>query len=196
MTHTYTNITLLDVEPDEAATWLADNDYTAAVSPQVDDITVIYENTLADHAADDEPLDALVTLASEISYELGCSAWLIIVDANAALIYTLYTDGEAIDSYGVRDGIPPDGGDPQILVNLFDAPKRQIKVVRNALNRQLDPTTETASARLEKVIEALEVPQMIAGYNYQRVTGGDTPPIFSPDDLLHVQPNDESDTGA
>jgi len=192
MTTTYTNITLIDVEPDEAAAWLAENGITAALSPAIDDITVVYENVLSDSADEDEPLEALLEAASEMSYELGCVAWLVIVDEDNVLIYTVYSDGEVIDSYGVRAGDAPEGGDAEILVDLFGAPKRQIKVVRAALQRELDPSRETASKRVAKVLTALDLPTMAVGYDYARITGGDTPPEFDIDDIVTVG-NDETD---
>lgn len=193
MTTTYTNITLIDVEPDEAAAWLAENGATAAVSPAVDDLTAVYENTLADHADDEEPLEALLALASEISYELGCAAWLVIVDEDDALIYTLYRDGEPVDGYGVRTGEAPEGGDADTLAALFDAPKRQIKVIRTALNRPLDRAHESATDRLRKLLDALVLPDIISGYDYARVTSGDVPSAFRPEDLIMVTTDDEDE---
>jgi hypothetical protein len=194
MTTTYTNITLVDVEPDEAAAWLAENGHTAAISPSVDDLTVVYENTLADHAEDDEPLEALLTVASEISYELGCMAWLVIVDEDAVLIYTLYSDGEAVDSYGVRVGDKPDGGDPDFLAARFERPKKAIKEIRRILNRQLDGTSETASARLEKLLTVLDLPTIAVGYDYARLQAGETPSHFTAEDLLWVSADDDKDS--
>ncbi len=194
MTTTYTNITLIDVEPDEAATWLAENGHTAAISPMIDDLTVVYENTLADHANDEEPLEALLAVASEVSYELGCMAWLFIVDEDATLIYTLYSDGDPIDSYGVRVDEQPEGGDPDTLAKVFDAPKKQIKEIRRVLNRALDGTTETASVRLTKLLTTLELPTMAVGYDYARLLGGEVPSDYAADDLMWVGVDDEDDS--
>lgn len=193
MTTTYTNITLIDVEPDEAAAWLAENGHTAAVSPMIDDVTVVYENTLADHADDEEPLEALLAVASEMSYELGCMAWLFIVDADAALIYTLYADGEVVDSYGVRVGAPPDGGNPDELAERFGIPKKAIKDVRRVLNRELDGSDETASARMAKLLAMLELPTIAVGYDYARLVAGETPPDFTADEVLWVRVDDDDE---
>jgi hypothetical protein len=193
MTTTYTNITLIDVDPEEAAQWLAENSVTAAISPSIDDIIVIYENILAEHTDNAEPLEPLLDIASEISYELGCIAWLVMVDNDEVLIYTLYNDGDIIDGYGVRAGEAPEGGDPEGLVDLFGVAKRQVKVVRAALNRELNPQQETASERLTKVLTALSLPTIAVGYDCARVMSGDTPAAFLADEILTVGEDDENE---
>jgi hypothetical protein len=193
MTTTYTQILLLDVEPGEAAAWLGENDFNAVVSPELDRITVVFDNVFADHADDEEPLEVLLTLASEISYELGCVSWLVIVDADVALIYTVYDDGEIIDSYGVRTGEPPEGGDAEILADTFDAPKKQVKVIRTALNREMNPATESASARLSKLMAALGLPTAAIGYDYARLQGGDLPDNYAQDDLIVIEANEDAE---
>ena len=199
MTTTYTNITLFDVEPDEAAEWLVQDGYVAAVSPRIGTgDTIVYENTLANHADDEEPLESLLMLASEVSYELGCMALLIIVDEDAALIYTLYSDGEVLDSYGVRVGEPPEGGDAEKLVEVLGIGlgKKDIKTVRRILNRELDGTSETASARLTALLESLKLSTVTVGYDYDRLLAGETPAEFTPDDLLWVGEDDDDDEDA
>ncbi|MEM6281894.1 MAG: hypothetical protein AAF787_06855 [Chloroflexota bacterium] len=191
MTTTYTNITLLDVDQPEAAAWLAENSYTAAVSPTIDDITVVYDTVLADHADDDEPLEHLLRLASEMSYELGCMAWLVIVEADAVLIYSFYSDGELTDSYGAPPDEAPDGGDAEMLVDAFDLPKRAVKTVRTALKREMRSATE----RHEKLLAALEAPALALRCGYESIKAGELPTgVDSADDLIFVDVDDDEAT--
>lgn len=187
---TYTNITLLDVDQDEAVTWLAENGFTAAVTPVVEPITVIFDNVLADEADTEEPVEALLKLASEISYELGCAAWLVIVDADdAVLIYSLYLDGDLLDSYGVKGSENPDGGNPETLADTFGAPKRQIKHAKAALNRQIPDPSE----RHLKLIEALMLPSTAVGIGFAEVKAGKLPDgVESADEIVFIEP-DESE---
>ena len=191
MTTTYTNITLTGVTQAEAAAWLAEN-AAAAVSPNVDDITVIYDNVLADHAGDDEPLDALLKLTSEISYELGCAAWLVIVDDDSALIYSLYADGELADGYGAAAGKPLEGGDAEKLAGVFGLPKQAIKVIRGLLKREIASATERHAA----LLEALELPPLALRSSYASIQAGKLPPgVGSRGELVFVTLDTGKDTG-
>lgn len=192
MTHTYTNITLVDVEQGEAAEWLAENGVLAAVSPMVDDITVIYENTIEAHADDEEPLEALIVLASEASYELGCIAWLVVVDNDAALVYSLYVDGELIDSYGAARGLPPEGGNAERLADTFGLPKKQIKLIRTLLNRPLN-ADESASERHAKLVELLALAPIAARHSYATLQAGTVPPLFALEDVIFITAADDDD---
>lgn len=191
MTTTYTHITLLDVDQAEAAEWLAENDTTAAVSPTVNDTTLVFDNVLAEHADDDEPLDALLLLASEMSYELGCPAWLMIVNEDDALIYSLYRDGDLIDTYGVNSQSAPDGGDPELLAALFDRPKKDIKNIRAILKRPLKREHESASQRLRSLLDVLGVPPLGVNVSYASLKADVAPPAFSLEDVVFVEPDED-----
>ncbi|MEL6150554.1 MAG: hypothetical protein AAGK74_13705 [Chloroflexota bacterium] len=183
MTTTYTNIILLDVEQTEAAEWLAENGYTAAISPTIDDITVIYDTVLADNADADEPLEELLRLASEISYELGCMAWLMMIEDDAVMIYSFYSDGNLVDSYGAPPDDTPEGGDADLLADAFNQPKRAVKTVRTALNRQMNSATE----RHEKLLAALEAPALALRASYESIKSGNLPAgVDNADDMIFV----------
>lgn len=188
MTNTYTNITLLDIAQEEAAEWLGENGYTAAVSPTIDDVTVVYDNVLEDYAGDDDPVEELLKLASELSYEHGCIAWLVIVDSDDVLTYSLYDDGELMDSYGVKVGDPPDGGDAELLADVFGVPKRAIKAVRTVLKRDIP----SATARHEKLLTALDLPLLALRASYAAILNGELPAgVESEDDIMIVEPDDD-----
>lgn len=190
MTNTYTNITLLDIAQEEAAEWLGENDYTAAVSPTIDDVTVIYETVLDDYADVDEPIEELLKLASELSYEHGCIAWLVIVDTDDALVYSLYDDGELVDNYGVRAGSPPDGGDAEMLADAFGAPKRAIKNIRAVLKRDITSATK----RHEMLLTELDLPFLALRASFQSILDGELPQgVESEDDIMIVEPDDEDE---
>ena len=188
MTTTYTNITLLDIGQDEAADWLAENNYTGAVSPMIDDVTVIYDDVLREYADEDEPLEELLKLASEFSYEFGCVAWLVIVNDDTVLIYSLYIDGELMDNYGVKAGEDADGGDAELLADTFGVPKRAIKYVRAALNREIP----SAQDRHAQVLTALELPRLALGTSYESIMDGTLPEgVESEDELMFVGADEE-----
>lgn len=184
---TYTNITLLDVEQAEAVDWLTDNGHTAAVSPTIDNLTVIYDNILADYEAAAEPIEELLKLASELSYELGCVAWLVIVDDDNALIYSLYEGGDLLDSYGSARGQVPDGGTAERLADIYGAPKRAIKTVRTILRREMDSATD----RHAQLLEALSLPALAVGASYERIAAGQLPNgVDNLDDIIVIAPDD------
>jgi hypothetical protein len=188
MTTTYTNITLLDIGQDEAADWLTENGYIGAVSPVIDGLTVIYDNVLREYADADEPLEELLKLASEISYEFGCVAWLVIVNDDTVLIYSLYIDGELMDSYGVKAGEDADGGDAELLADTFGVPKRAIKYVRAVLNRD----TPGARDRHEQILTTLELPRLALGASYESIMDGALPEgVESEDELMIVEADEE-----
>ncbi len=190
MTTTYTNITLRDVPQDEAADWLAENGYTAAVSPTLDDLTVVYDNVLADYADAEEPVEELLKLASELSYELGCVSWLVIVDDDNVLVYSLYEDGELVDSYGSKAGEPPDGGNAERLADTYDAPKRIIKTVRALLKREMDSATE----RHAKLLDVLDLMPLALRASYATIQAGELPNgVDSMDDMVLIEPDNDTD---
>ncbi len=194
MTTTYTNITLLEVAQDEAAAWLAQSSYTAAVSPMIDDITVVYDNVLAEWAEDEEPVLELLKLTSEISYELGCTAWLVIVDDDAVMLYSLYADGDLLDSYGVKAGEQPDGGNPALLVETFDVPRRMTKTIRALLKREL---TGAASERHAQLLDALDWLPLALRTSYASIEAGTLPEgINSRDDMMFVTADDSDNDDA
>jgi len=180
---TYHNITLLAVEPEEVADWLAENGFPAYISPMLDDITVVYDGlsleadepaTLA--VADDEvdptdPLEQLLLLVSELSYELGCTAWLMLCDEAQTCIYSIYIDGNLVEQYGASDALPPSGGNPEFLAELFEQPKRVIKDLRAVLNRHPMLATE----RHEKLLKLLGVPPLALNIGYEQLQQGALP---------------------
>lgn len=169
---TYTNITLTAVEQAEAAEWLAENGFRAGVSPLIDDICVVYERVLADFDGDDDDaLNALLKLAEDMSYELGCAALLVIVDEDAALIYSLFADGDLIDTYGVRPGQAPEGGDAELLADVFGTPKRTIKAIRATLKRDIASATE----RHRALVAALNMPPLAVAADYNSLAAGTLP---------------------
>lgn len=181
-------MTLVAVSQQEAADWLKENGHTAIVSPTVEDITVIYDHVLASHADAAEPVEVLLQVASELSYELGCVAWLVIVEGGdePVLIYSLYDDGTLTDTYGARAGSPPEGGHPEPLADTFGAPKRAVKLVRAALNRETPHGTE----RHAKLVEALELPPLAVGASYATITAGVLPQgVANRDALVFVEPD-------
>jgi hypothetical protein len=190
---TYTNITLIDVDPQEAAEWLAENSYTAAVSPTVDNITVIYENILNENADADDPVEELLKLASEMSYELGCIAWLVIVEDDV-LIYSFYRDGNLLDSYGATANKDPEGGDAELLADVFDLAKKDIKHVRSVLRRQMPSAPE----RHQKLLEVLNIEKLAFRACYDVLKAGILPQgIDSKDDIIFVEADaadDEDDS--
>jgi len=189
MTTTYTNITLLDIGQDEAADWLAENNYSGAVSPTLDDVTVVYDDVLREYADEDEPLEELLRLASELSYEFGCAAWLIVVDDAETLVYSLYVDGELLDTYGSKSGETPDGGDAEILADTFGAPKRAIKQVRAVLKREATDALE----RHKSLLSELNLPHLALGTSYESILDGELPSAIEDVDELIMVELDEDD---
>ncbi|MFZ4814418.1 MAG: hypothetical protein ACOYL5_07780 [Phototrophicaceae bacterium] len=202
MTLSYTNITLFEVDQGEAAEWLAENGCIAAVSPMIDGITVVYENVLAssesvpsEDEADDinDGLDRLLQIASESSYELGCVSWLVIVEGDV-LAYSLFEAGELLDSYGIKAGEAPEGGDAEVLADAIGCLKRTIRGIRTVLvGNEPDPYE-----RHKKLLNALQLPNLAAGLGYHDLVAGALPiGVESADEIVWIEPdNDEEEDNA
>ena len=199
---TYHNITLLAVEPEEAAEWLAENGFPAYVSPMIEDIMVIYDGlsleadedasipTVEDEPDESDPLERLLMLVSELSYELGCTAWLMLCDEAQTCVYSIYDDGNLVEQYGVSDALPPSGGNPEFLVELFGQPKRVIKDVRAVLNRH----PMSAIERHEKLLKLLGMPLLAHNMGYEQLLHGALPQgVQHLDELILIGEADDDD---
>ncbi|MGV2433860.1 MAG UNVERIFIED_CONTAM: hypothetical protein LVT10_02265 [Anaerolineae bacterium] len=105
--------------------------------------------------ADDEmdptdPLEQLLLLVSELSYELGCTAWLMLCDEAQTCIYSIYVDGNLVEQYGASDALPPSGGNPEFLAELFEQPKRVIKD-----SHRLESSPDVGNGTARKALEAV-----------------------------------------
>lgn len=199
---TYHNITLLAVEPEEAAEWLAENGFPAYVSPMMEEIIVVYDGlsleasegastpTAEDEADESDPLERLLLLVSELSYELGCTAWLVLCDEAQTCIYSIYDDGNLVEQYGASDVLPPSGGNPEFLAELFGQPKRVIKDVRAVLNRHPMPAVE----RHEKLLKLLGLPLLALNIGYEQLLQGALPHgVQHLDELILIGEADDDD---
>lgn len=188
----YTNITLYGVDQDEIVTWCEDNAITAYVSPTRDDITVLYENTLAENANQDKPLEALLARGAKLSVDLMAPALVSVVMNDDMFMYVLYVDGAMRDNFMSYAEKPPVNGKPDVLCTIFDIDDHDdILRVRAALKRQSLSATE----RHTELMDALNLPPMMIDMGFEYLEEGEKPhDVEDNNDVVFIGvDNDEDD---
>lgn len=166
----YTNITLYGVTQDEAVDFCKAQGITAYVSPTIADVTVLYENTLAENAALDAPLEPLLGRAALASQMLMCPALLAMVADDDLFMYVLFMDGAMQDSFMSYSEKPPVNGKPELLADIFDA-EDDLPRIRAALTRQMLSATD----RHTELMDALMLPPMMVDMGFAYLEEGEKP---------------------
>ncbi|MEL6150553.1 MAG: hypothetical protein AAFR56_13085 [Chloroflexota bacterium] len=171
MTTHYTNITLYGVEQDDVLTWCEDNHVAGYVSPTIDEITVLYENTLAEHVADEKPMEHLLARGAKLSQDLLVPAMVALVADDDLFMYVLYLDGQMIDHYMSYTTKPPVNGSVNVLRDTFDAEGEE-KRIEAALRRE---GILSAAERHKELMDALALPPMMVDMGYDYLEEGEKP---------------------
>lgn len=184
MSTNYTNITLYGVTQDEVLDWCEEHGVIGYVSPTVDEVTVLYENTLAEHADANKPLEPLLARAAGMSVELMVPAMVAVVTHDYMFLYVLYLDGQMVDTFISYTDKPPANGQPEVLADLYDAPD-EVARVRAALTRGIDSATE----RHMELMDALVLPPMMIDMGFAYLEEGEKPHgVEDNNDVIYVGP--------
>src|SRR5829696_2066225 len=118
----YGNITLKGPSQEDVAKVLRGR--RAMVTPKLGDYTVAF-----DSVCDEQNVDGIQALSSQLSRELHCPALAVIVHDDDVLGYFLYREGELADSYNsspsyfdfgsTAEPAEPEGGSPEQLCEAF-----------------------------------------------------------------------------
>jgi hypothetical protein len=186
----YTNITLYGVTQEEAADWCAENGVVGYISPTVDDVTVLYENTLAENAHLPQPLEALLARAATMSAALMSPALVSVVMKDHMFMYVLYLDGGMKDSYMSYTDKPPANGSTDILVRTFDAEGEEARVTA-ALRREY---ISAASERHMELMDALALPPMMIDMGFAYLEEGEKPHgVEDNNDVIFIGPPNDAE---
>ncbi len=167
----YTNITLYGTEQDDMVAWCEGHNVTAYVSPTVDDVTVLYENTLAENAHLEKPLEALLARGAQLSVDLLAAAMVAVVADDNMFMYVLFLDGKMTDHYLSYTDKPPVNGSVDVLVSTFDVQGEE-KRVHAALRRE---AFTSATERHKELMDALALPPMMIDMGFEYLEEGEKP---------------------
>lgn len=183
MSTNYTNITLYGLDQDSLYDWCESNDVQAYISPTMDEVTVLYENTLAENSHLEKPLEALLARGARLSVDLLVPALVAVVIDDHMFMYVLYLDGQMIDSYMSYTDKPPVNGKPHVLAETFDA-EHELDRIRAALTRQ---SVTSATERHLELMDALNFPPMMIDMGFDYLEEGEKPhAIEDNNDVLEV----------
>jgi hypothetical protein len=172
MSTNYTNITLYGVTQAEVIDWCEENAVVAYISPTIDEVTVLYENTLTENAHLEKPLEPLLARGAALSVSLMVPALVAMVADDDLFMYVLYLDGQMIDTFMSYTHKPPVNGKPGLLAEIYDA-QAEIKRIEAALNRAALSATE----RHLEIMDALVLPPMMIDMGFAYLEEGEKPQI-------------------
>jgi len=179
----YTNIVLYGPTQAEVTEWCTEQKVAGYVSPTQEDVTVLYENTLAENAQHPTPLEMLLARGATLSATLMCPALVNVVSDDHMYMYVLYVDGQMKDSYMSYTDKPPANGNARILAAIFDAHEEQARI-EAALRREI---VISATERHLEIMDALALPPMMIDMGYAYLEEGETPhDVDDPDELIFV----------
>jgi len=183
MSTNYTNITLYGVTQDEVRVWCEQHSVTGYISPTQDDITVLYENTLAEHADHPTPLEPLLARGAALSAALMCPALVCVVSDDDMFMYVLYLDGQMLDNYMSYTDKPPVNGNPSVLANTFDVAEEEWRI-KAALRREF---VLSATERHKEIMDALVLPPMMIDMGFDYLEEGEKPHgVEDNNDVIYV----------
>ncbi len=163
------------------------------ISPTIEAVTVLYENTLAENTHLPQPLEALLARAATMSAALMVPALVSVVAQDHMFMYVLYLDGSMIDSYMSYTDKPPANGRTDVLVRTFDAEGEEARVTA-ALRRE---SISAASERHMELMDALALPPMMIDMGFAYLEEGEKPHgVEDNNDMLFVVPPDDDEEGA
>jgi hypothetical protein len=182
----YTNITLYGVDQPTVANYLRQQKRDAYVSPMQSGCTVIFDKESDLH------IEALCSLATELSTTFHCAAFAVNIHDGDVFYYYLYQSGQLIDDY---DSVPsyffneepqaPIGGDAQKLCEAFHRPEAVAEVIDifdRARQTVMDDDYSEAHLSGDEIhdvlAQALNLPLFAVDTGYHSITNG-----FLPDDL-------------
>ena len=190
MSTNYTNITLYGVTQDEVADWCEEHEVIGYISPTIDDVTVLYENTLAENTDLPQPLEALLARAAGMSAELMVPALVSVVADDHMFMYVLYLDGGMKDSYMSYTDKPPVNGRTDILVRTFDAEGEEARVTA-ALRREI---INSATERHKELMDALALPPLMIDMGFEYLEEGEKPHgVEDNNDMFFIGASDDEE---
>jgi hypothetical protein len=163
----------------------------AIVAPKVGDYTVAF-----DSVCDEQDIEGIQSLTSELSRELCCSALAVIVHDDDVLGYFLYEDGELSDWYNscpsyfnfgsAKESDGPAGGDAERLCAVFGAgnPKELESIFRKQRGKR-GYVFETE--RHKDLVRALSLPAFSVGTALENFVRGELPDGLSKEQMVWSQ---------
>jgi hypothetical protein len=183
----YSNYTLRGPSQKAVAAALAGR--KAIVSPEANGCVVAY-----DEVSDNQDLDAIAVLASQLSGSLQCPVLAVIDHDDDILWYRLYEDGELTDEYDSTPGYfeasepsGPAGGDAQRLCRVFSA--GDIATVEAILRKSSFDADGYVFAhqRHADLVRALSIPDFAVLKAYASFERGEYPDGLSAKDMIHSE---------
>lgn len=183
----YSNITLKG--PEQSAVAKALHGRAAIVTPKVGDCTVVY-----DSICDKQDTDAMGKLASQLSRDLHCPAWAVLIHDDSVFWYQLYLDGQLADEYnscpsyfdfGSTEIASPSGGNPERLCAAFGASAQQaIESILRKPGAAGENGYVFETERHADLIQALSLPEFAVGVAYASFERGEYPEGLSAEQMM------------
>jgi hypothetical protein len=183
----YSNITLKG--PEQAAVAKALHGRAAIVTPKVDGCVVVY-----DPICDKQDSDAMSELASQLSRELHCPAWAILVHDDSVFWYRLFLSGQLADEYnscpgyfdsGATEITGPSGGNPNKLCSAFASTQQhEVEAVLRKPNAAQDGGYVFETERHADLVRAMSLSEYAVGVAYASFERGEYPEGLSADQLM------------
>jgi hypothetical protein len=159
----------------------------AIIAPSVGEYTVAF-----DSACDDQNVDAIQALTSQVSATLGCVAFAVLIHDDDVFLYFLYRAGELVDSYNscpdyfnAAFGAPPvgpTGGDAEALCQALGA--NHCEEVRLILRRERGRAGYVFETERHKaLVTLLGLPGISIGNALASFERNDYPPGLSADQM-------------
>lgn len=179
----YSNFTLRGPRQDSVLQELRSLARTAFVSPTHEGLTTVY-----DRESEDQSLDVIEGLGSQLSKALNCSVLAVVLHDDDVLYYWLFRDGEISHDYNSSpayfdpnsDPLPPAGGDSQELCYAFGRTTVE-QQVRDLLQEDLLSDKATIPGELERhqaLVRILGLPPYSVGVGFYTIEGGFVPEEF------------------
>jgi hypothetical protein len=185
----YEHITLMGPPEATIVDYLAQSGRHGYISPTMDGITVVYDQS---SAMDDS---SLLELAADLSQHFNCPALATFIHDSSVMIFYLYEAGQLTDTYNSlpgyfddsQDDPTPQGGDAARLCAAFEV-SDAIAAVQEVLRHHYDLEKGGAMAdhwlaeeRHTKLASALGLPSFVAYIGYDAIAEGDVDePDFIP----------------
>ena len=184
----YTSITLRGPSQDRVIAALNERNRVAYVSPTLDGITLV-----CDKQSEDQDSHILKELTGALSRRLTCVALAVLNHDDDILMCWLYDKGILLDEYDSTPGYfegdedDPSGGDAAAFCRVFGAPDSVDDVDEILRSPQGDDADGYLFAldRHMDLMDALSLPQFIAGTGYRYIEEGEIYEI-DPDEFAHV----------
>lgn len=185
----YVNITTKGPDNQSVVNYIKENNYTAYVSPTINNVTTIYETI-----CDTQMFNYISDLLKDISETLNCVAIAMVNHDDDFLAYEIYEAGKihheydsSPESFNDTELQSPSGGDAKYLCRVFGVEDNESRVEKILMTNDDSENGYIFEIERHKDLwKALNLPPYAVGIGFNYISEGEIPEGLTQEELIEI----------